>query len=113
MKRKDKLREQLPLFHVLRKLSPADRVIIFSHLNDKSCDHLQDCLTKILKRKRKLPDGVQKELQRCLKEHEKDFTAILTSKSAAARRKALARVGGGPFTLLFGIGIPLLLSFFS
>ena len=104
-------RDYIPLLHILRKLPETDRQIIISHLNHESCAHVERCIVRVLKGKRRLSASQRHAVQKCVRENQSDFSKILSSKSLSVKRKHLAKVGGGPFTLLLSIGLPLLLSF--
>lgn len=104
------LRRDLPLIYILQKLSPRDRQVLISHLSDNSCKSVEACIARVLKGKKKLTPALRARLSKCIKKHHKHFDRIASARTITGKRKALARVGGGIFTLLFGVGLPLLLS---
>ena len=106
-------KEYLPLLHILKKLPPAERQIILSHLSDESCVYVEQCVAKVLKGKKRIPLNLQEQIRQCMKANEASFSKLFATRWPAIKRKTLAKVGGGPFTLLLSIGIPLLMSLLS
>ena len=106
-------KDHIPLLHVLRKLPPDDRQIILSHLDHKSCGQIENCLSKVLRQKKKMNAKTREALSACMRNHSKDFETFFTARSAKTKIRALTRVGGNPLALLLRVGLPLLISLFS
>lgn len=104
-----RLKEYLPLVHVLLKLPEADRQILLSHMDNKACTQIELCVAKVLRGRYRIARNQREKLRQCIKANQADLKKVF-SRSPTVKRKALAKVGGGLFSLLFSVGIPLLLS---
>ena len=105
-----RIREHIPLLHVLNKIPPAERQIILSHLSDASCVQIERCIETVLKLRKRIPKRAREDLRHCIRENQAIIQKIFSARTPGGKRKALTSAGGGIFSLLFGVGIPLLLS---
>jgi hypothetical protein len=102
----------LPLIHVLQSLPHDKRVIILSHLDDKTRDAVLETVTTVL-RSEKLPFKKRRELARKLAPYKKDFRYISDSgKSQSGKRRKLSQLGAGPMQYVLRAAVPLLLNIF-
>lgn len=105
-----RVRDHIPLLHILMKLSPEERQIIISHLNDSTCAQIELCMAKVLRGRKKINLSAQEELKNCVKENQSKLNKLFAARSSAGKRKALTQVGGKLYATLFGAGLPLLLN---
>ena len=98
----------VPLLDVLRRMRPADRMILLPHFDAQTRDCIYEAVVKALSSK--VPIRSRKRLLQKIK---KSGTAPPHSRSTAkARRDTLVQLGGGPMGDLLKTSIPLLLNLF-
>lgn len=102
-----RLKETIPLIEILKELKPYQRQILIEHLDDNACNHLEECLTTVLKKGKN--SSYKKKIEHCVNENRKIFDNILRRrKSKKHQRKLLARVGGNPLGFILSAALPLL-----
>ena len=102
--------EILPLLEALKSMKPHLRVIVLSHLDDKTRDRLYEAITKVLQSGTKMSDRERRYLTRRLSPYKTQFRVLTAkNKTKRAKKKVLAQVGAGPMSLVLRSGIPLLL----
>ena len=115
-----KLKNHIPLFQILKELKEHQRQIILDHLDQQSCDSLSACIAHVLKNGTKvLSEEQRKHLSKCFKQNKPQMKRILsvlkkpTSRQHAVKKRALARIGGGPMGAVLRAAIPILVQLIS
>lgn len=98
----------ISLLQTLKELKPNHRVILLSHLDDKSTDALFDSIRRVL-RASSLPLSTRQRLRRVLSPHKESVRFIADSRnSRVARKKKMVQMGGFPIAALLGAAVPLI-----
>ena len=99
----------ITLLQVLKELKGYQRQIILDHLDDASCAAVSESILYLLKK------GASKDskLKRCMSQNKVCLRSIINNKSTKKRKRALAKVGGGPLGFMLSSVLPLLVNLIS
>jgi len=109
-----KVQKYIPLFKVLKSLSPDDRVTILKHLSEEGKESIYTLIHSVLKTKSKdwsKSNSVVKKLSPF-----KKSLRYLSKRSNSSKTKTKVltnQVGGFPLGLLLNVALPLLGSVFG
>lgn len=108
---KQKTNEVLPLLYILRDMPISFRIIIMSHLNDESRDHLKKVLRNVLLDKTDLEELYQEDVTNELENYVDDVCSVLNSpfKKPKCKQDCLLKIAGAPFQPVLNYAIPLML----
>ena len=111
--RKSQKKVVLPLLALLKGMKSSQRVILLSHLDDKTRDALYQTINSVLK-----SDSVPARKRIFLRTKLLPFKAELRflasrTKTPSQKRKKLTQMGGAPLGYILATAIPLLLNLYS
>ena len=101
-------KKYIPLLQILSEVKGYQRQIILDHLDHESCSALSDSILHLLKK-----TSNNAPIKKCLAENKQCFKSILNGKNKKKKKRALAKVGGGPLGLILSSVIPLLINFIA
>ncbi len=102
----------LPLLNALKSMKPDQRIIVMSHLDDRTRDAIYRTIDTVM-RSKKVPTVERKLLRERLAPH-KETLRYLTNveKGPVGKKRRLTQIGGAPLDSVLNTAIPLLMDFF-
>ena len=97
-------KKYIPLLQILSEMKGYQRQIILDHLDNESCVAVSDSILHLLKKTKNNNPSIKK----CVAENKRCFKSILNDKNKKKKKRALAKVGGGPLGLILSSVVPLL-----
>ena len=111
--RKSKQKVLLPFLNLLKTLKPANRVILLSHLDDKTRDVLYETINSVLKSD-SVPMRKRMFLRSKLWPFKEDLRYLANKKrTRKQKRSKLTQMGGAPLGYIVSTAIPLLLNLYT
>lgn len=115
-------KDSLPLLHALKSFKNGkERATLLGYLNDEACESIYHMIANVLRNTR-VNEGNQSQLAKTLDANRSDLRKLMAGrklnekdriKQSAFKRKILVKMGGGIFSTLLTLGIPILMSLIS
>jgi hypothetical protein len=111
--RKSQRKIVLPLLGLLKGMKSSQRVILLSHLDDKTRDALYQTINSVLKSET-VPARKRLFLRTKLLPFKSELRYLASkTKTSSQKRKKLTQMGGAPLGYILATAIPLLLNLYS
>ena len=103
----------LPLLNTLKSLKPDQRVILLSHLDDKTRDQLYETINAVMTSE-SVPMRKRLFLKSKLSPFKTDFRFLTNRRAApASKKRRLLQMGGAPMGVILRTAVPLLLNLYE
>ena len=111
--RKSQKKVLLPLLSLLKGMRSSQRVILLSHLDDKTRDALYQTINSVLKSEA-VPARKRMFLRSKLLPFKADLRYLASRrKTSSQKKKKLTQMGGAPLGYILATAIPLLLNLYQ
>ena len=103
----------LPLLNTLKSLKSDQRVILLSHLDDKTRDQLYETINAVMTSP-SVPMRKRLFLKSKLSPFKTDFRFLVNRRAApASKKRRLLQMGGAPMGVILRTAVPLLLNLYE